>query len=67
MLALKVGGELARVVWMGDRIANEAVKQNVEDIIWKYWPLLKLKFTQISSDTHQLQFLKLHHFKLERV
>ena len=28
---------------------------------------LKAKMYAISSETHQLQFLKLHHFKLERV
>ena len=27
----------------------------------------KAKMYAISSDTHQLQFLKLHHFKLERI
>ena len=26
---------------------------------------LKAKMNAISSDTHQLQFIKLHHFKLE--
>ena len=28
---------------------------------------VKAKMYAISSDTHQLQFLKLHHFKLERI
>ena len=28
--------------------------------------LLKAKILEISSDTYQLQFIKLHHFKLER-
>ena len=28
---------------------------------------IKANIYAISSDTHQLQFLKLHHFKLERI
>ena len=27
---------------------------------------IKAKMLEISSDTHQLQLIKLHHFKLER-
>ena len=30
------------------------------------WPLFKAKIYAISSDTHQLQFIKLHHFNQER-
>ena len=29
--------------------------------------VIKAKMYAISSDTHQLQFLKLHHFKLEGI
>ena len=28
--------------------------------------VVKAKLWEISSDTHQLQLIKLHHFKLER-
>ena len=28
--------------------------------------IIKAKLWEISSDTHQLQLIKLHHFKLER-
>ena len=30
------------------------------------WVYFKAKLWEISSDTHQLQLIKLHHFKLER-
>ena len=33
---------------------------------WQDMAKLKLKFRKISSDTHPLQLIKLHHFKLER-
>ena len=34
-------------------------------LIFDSWISLKAKIYAISSDTHQLQFIKLHHFKQE--
>ena len=34
--------------------------------IKKTWGVIKAKIYAISSDTYQLQFIKLHHFKQER-
>ena len=53
------------ISWTG-HVTNEEMfnRANTEPTLLD--GLLKANIYAISSDTHQLQFIKLHHFKLER-
>ena len=49
-----------------DGISHKILKETVEQISTPLAHVFKAKLEEISSDTHSLQFIKLHHFKLER-
>ena len=51
---------------VGHRVVNVLLLQRPIHFLYRVLCVFKSKIKKISSDTHNVQCIKLHHFKLER-